>query len=149
MNRGRRRCEERRPQWAARSIGRPVCEFLQRRPFQARVLAVFERALDLVTPEGEVLALVTPEVGDGPLHAVVEPRGRVETAPFRAIAPGLPATLCGEELRVGGWSVALDEAVVWEPRPDWAALRARREVMKVRVAEMRTALAPAEPWRWP
>ena len=114
--------------WAvARSISRPVRERLyllrEGRP-TARVLAVFERACDLITQDGDVLALVTPQIGDGPLNIVVD--GAEEL--FAGVDPGAPVTLELEEeqLWIGGLGVDLGVATVWEPRPDWNALRARR-----------------------
>jgi hypothetical protein len=114
--------------WAvARSISRPVRERLYR-PQEgrsaARLLAVFERACDLITQDGDVLALVTPQIGDGPLNIVVD--GAEEL--FAGVDPGAPVTLELEEERlwIGGLGVDLGGATVWEPRPDWHALRARR-----------------------
>ena len=43
----------------ASSISRTVKEQLQAGRFVARVLAVFERACNLITPDGDVMALVT------------------------------------------------------------------------------------------
>jgi hypothetical protein len=109
----------------ARSISRPVCEWLHRLykgRFDARVLAVFERACDLVTPDGAVVALVIPQIGDGPLNVVVDG----EAGLFSGIATGAPVTLDGNRLRVGDLEVDLGRAAVWEPRPDWDTLRSRR-----------------------
>jgi hypothetical protein len=110
---------------AARSISRPVRERLrrlQKRQFSARVLAVFERACNLITQEGDVVALVVPQVGDGPLNIVVD------GAPgcFAGLEPGAPVTLEGKQLQAGGLRIDLGGAEVWEPRPDWDALRTRR-----------------------
>jgi hypothetical protein len=113
----------------ARSISRPVQERLRGRPFAARVLAVFEHACDLVTPAGDVVALVTPQVGDGPLNIVVEKRPGV----FATVEPGGRARLDGGRLQIGGLEVALEGAAVWEPCPDWAALRARRATVVARL----------------
>ena len=109
--------------WAvARSISRPVSEWLRAGRFDARVMAVFERACDLVTPDGEVVALVVPQVGDGPLNVVVDGRAGC----FDQVEPGAVVTLDGDRLRAGGLEIRLGAAVVWEPRPDWDVLRARR-----------------------
>lgn len=105
-----------------RSISRPVRERLQH-PFSARVLALFEHACDLATSDGEVIGLVTPQVGDGPLNVVLD---RADQS-FATIEVGMAARLEGERLRVGGLTVALDNAALWEPRPDWESLRARRD----------------------
>lgn len=108
----------------ARSISRPVWERLGEASFAARVLAVFEHACDLITPDGEVAALVLPQVGNGPLNIVVE------TTPgnLASLEAGMPAWLEEGRLCVGGLEVALEAAVVWEPCPDWEMLRARQDV---------------------
>jgi len=107
----------------ARSISRPVRERLQRGPFSARVLAAFEHACNLVTTDGDVVALVPPRAGDGPLNIVVNGMSKG----FATVEPGMPARLGGGRLQVGGLEVALDRAVVWEPCPDWKSLRAYRD----------------------
>ena len=115
-------------QISARSISRAVQEQLHRSPashLDAHVLAVFEHACDLVTHEGDVVALVMPRAGNGPLNVVVDgPAGL-----FAGLEQGDPATLAGECLRVGRLRVDLGAAAVWEPRPDWDALRARRDAI--------------------
>jgi hypothetical protein len=109
----------------ARSISRPVRERLHRLcqdRFDARVLAVFERACDLVTHECDVIALVSPQIGDGPLNVVMN--GTAEL--FARVHTGAPVTLEKERLCVGGLAIDLKGATNWEPRPDWATLRERR-----------------------
>lgn len=112
----------------ARSISQPVWERLREEPFTGRVLAVFERACNLITPDSSLVALVLPQVGDGPLNIVVE--GKPGDL---AVESGTSAWLEGRRLRVGGLEVALEKAVVWEPRPDWDSLRAHREAFTDRL----------------
>ena len=120
--------------WAvARSISRPVSEWLRAGRFDARVMAVFERACDLVTRDGEVVALVIPQVGDGPLNVVVDGGAGC----FGPVQPGAVVTLEGDRLRVGGLEIRLGVAVVWEPRPDWDTLRARRSAIASRLPLVR------------
>ncbi len=123
--------------WAvARSISRPVRErlhWLHESQSAARVLAVFERACDLITHDGDVVALVTPQIGDGPLNVVVNGAAGL----FARVDPGAPVTLEGERLWVGGLGVDLGRAVVWEPRPNWDALRARRAAITSRLPLLR------------
>ncbi len=109
----------------ARSISRPVREWLHRScqdRFDAHVLAVFERACDLVTVDGDVIALVSPQIGDGPLNVVVD--GAADL--FARVPTGTPVELEGERLRVSGLAIDLEKAAVWEPCPDWSTLRGRR-----------------------
>jgi hypothetical protein len=118
----------------ARSISRPARARLNpRRRFVAQVLAVFEHACDLVTPDGDVVALVLLSIGDGPLNVVVDGApGR-----FERIAPNAPATLDGDQLQVGALRVDLGMAAVWEPRPDWDTLRARCATITSRLPLLR------------
>ena len=117
----------------AHSISRPVRERLRQGRSVARVLAVFERACDLITPDGDVIALVTPQVGDGPLNVVVDGGAGL----FDHVYPGAPARLGKERLQAGGLKVDLAGATAWEPCPDWGALRARRATIVSRLPLLR------------
>ncbi len=121
----------------ARSISRSVRERLQRRtPAALRILAVFEHACDLLlaTGTGEVIALVTPAIGDGPLNVVVEAE---QAQGFPKIEAGAPAWLAEEGICVGNLRVSLREATVWEPRPDWESLRSNRHAIAARLPVLR------------
>lgn len=121
------------------SLSRPVRAWLQEQAFAARVLAIFDHACDLVTPAGDVVALVTPHIGDGPLNVVVE----AEPGSFTALEPGMAAQVDGGYLRVGttGRSplldVVLERAEVWEPCPAWSVLRAQRAIIEGRLPLLR------------
>jgi hypothetical protein len=106
----------------ALSISRAVRERLDAGRFDARVLAVFDRACNLVTPDGDVVTLAIPQVGDGPLNVVVNGTPGF----FAGVGHGAPLRLAGDRLQVDGLWVDLEGAAVWEPRPDWETLRARR-----------------------
>jgi hypothetical protein len=108
--------------FAALSISRPVRERLDAGGFDAQVLAVFDRACNLVTQDGDVVTLVIPQVGDGPLNVVVNGTPGF----FAGVGHGVPVRLAGDRLQVDGLWVDLEGAAVWEPRPDWETLRARR-----------------------
>jgi len=118
---------------------------LLKQSFDARVLAVFDHACDLVTPNGEVIALVTPDIGDGPLNIVVESKSE----DFASLAVGTAARIntphfCHPERSEESLSrqvktlrfaqvdrelelqVTLNTAAIWEPCPDWDALRNQR-----------------------
>jgi hypothetical protein len=117
----------------ARSISRPVRERLRQGRSVARVLAVFERACDLITPGGDVIALVTPQIGDGPLNVVVDGGAGL----FDRVHSAAPVTLGEERLQVDGLRVDLGQATAWEPRPAWEALRARRATIVSRLPPLR------------
>lgn len=96
-------------------------------PEPGSVLAAFERACHLVAPDGEIVSLVLPEVGDGPLNIVVERPVRSQrldrSGIFQGIQPGMDASLRGTCIQVGELEIVLDRAQIWEPRPDWERLR--------------------------
>jgi hypothetical protein len=117
----------------ARSISRSAKQLLDQKPFAARVLAAFDQACDLVTPQGDILALVSPPVGDGPLNVVVE----AEPGDLASAEPGTPARLDGLTIEIGRLRIALDAAKIWEPHPEWSALRARREAVEARLPALR------------
>jgi len=104
----------------AQSISRTVRQRLDAAPFAARVLAVFEHACDLVASDGDVAALVSPRIGAGPLNVVVDAGPEA----FRGLEAGMSVCLERGCLHVGPLTVSLEDAVVWEPRPDWEQLRA-------------------------
>jgi RimJ/RimL family protein N-acetyltransferase len=113
----------------ARSISRSLEERWQVWPFAGRVLAVFERACCLAGSHADVVALVLPEVDNGPLNVVVEG----EPGLFAAVAPEMPASLVGNRLRVGSLEIDLDSAVAWEAQPAWDRLRACQQAIVERL----------------
>jgi hypothetical protein len=134
-------------QLVARSISRSVrIGSLSKGGSAWRVLAAFDRACDLVTasdavPGGDgVIALVLPEIGDGPLNIVVEGR----PGDFALAEPGMAARLAGTQLHIGELSVALSQAETWEPQPSWELLRRNRARIENRLPLVETlALASA------
>jgi len=117
----------------ARSISRTAKATVQHQAFSARVLAVFDQVCDLATPKGDVVALVLPGVGNGPLNIVVQ----AELGELAATVPGTPAWLDGDMLRIGDREVALEHAPVWEPCPDWSAHRARLQAITAGLPALR------------
>jgi hypothetical protein len=91
-------------------------------PVNLRVLGVFDRACDLVAPGGQVVALVTPDIGDGPFNIVVE----AHAGEWSSIKPGTPAQIQESVLHIGGMQITLTQAIAWEPCPDWNGLRQQR-----------------------
>jgi hypothetical protein len=131
----------------ARSVSRQVCEWLGPGLQAARVLAAFDRVCNLVTGEGSVIALVAPQVGDGPLNVVLG--GTVDF--FGTVRVGAEVT-CDRNwlLAYGGachpsFHVDLCQAATWEPCPDWARLRARRGQMLSLLGDLRALCAGHSP----
>lgn len=83
---------------------------------QARVLHVFEFACNLINREGEILALVTPEIGAGPFALVVD----CQMPGFsNYITADTPITILADKLKLGQVTIRFDQARQWHPRPQW------------------------------
>jgi hypothetical protein len=129
---------------AARSVSRPVREQLATRSANDwRVLAAFEQACNLVGSSGQVIALVSSAVGDGPLNIVLAPTHSM--LPFQLAEPNTPAEATPDCLRTGPMVVDLSGATAWEPRPGWERLRPLQARMWAHLGTDKRfiALAPA------
>ena len=81
------------------------------------------RACNLVTREGEIIALVGPAIGNGPLNIVVEEAGILEH-----VQPGLPVVFSNDQLALGdALVVLLNGAQLWKPEVNWECLSSRRK----------------------
>lgn len=130
---------------SALSVSRLLLESLPIRgsspALHLQVLASFDRACNLFTAGGDVLALVVPGVGDGPLNVVIA----AEAGLFAGLEPGMPARLVGGCLYVGHLEVTLDGAATWEPRPDWPRLRRQSAAVAGRLADLAAFIRTSAP----
>jgi len=97
----------------ARSLNRRIGNYL-RQPRAGYILATFDRSsyLDM---DGQIVALVTPVLLNGPLNIVVD----AETFHDR-VAAGDTATSTDRGLRAGGIEIELAGAIVWDAAlPPW------------------------------
>lgn len=73
-----------------------------------------------------MIALVAPEIDDGPLNIVLgdwpDALGNVQ--------PGMPVTYEPDRLVLHSFAIDLSAADVWEPCPDWGDLREQRAVIE-------------------
>jgi hypothetical protein len=122
----------------ARSLSRPVAEWLRGAPELGRILAAFRRVCIVQAGDDQLISLVAPEVGDGPLSIVLE------QAPedWSDLQPGSPVRVGRDRLQCENLKISLGRAAVWDPRPDWEHLRAnartlleRLEYLAVRMPE--------------
>jgi hypothetical protein len=86
----------------------------------ARVLNVFDRACNLVNPRGDVLAVVTSQRGLTPFALVV---AGSDPAPFRAVTESSDVRVQASRLRLGPLDIDFSAARLWDPAPDWPAIR--------------------------
>jgi hypothetical protein len=76
-----------------------------------RVLSVHRRALNLMDEAGRIIAVVTPEVGDGPFHIVL-----AQSASFDALHAGDTGAWRENSVQVGHWRVDWAQARRWHPQ---------------------------------
>lgn len=115
----------------SRSVSRPAWDRLANAAIDGEVLAVFRRSVVLKFKSrsamdetgASVLAVVLPEIGDGPLNIVLDEQVN-ELTGFRS-----NRTVCVRrgELHIGKTCILLERASIWEPRPDWIGLRTKSE----------------------
>jgi hypothetical protein len=106
----------------ALSISRPVFDMVKREDSTVRVFANYCRACNLVTSRGEIVALVSPAIGNGPLNIVIE-----EVGTLQHVKPGLPTVFSNEQLGLGeSLVVSLEAAQLWRPEVNWKCLTTHR-----------------------
>jgi hypothetical protein len=98
----------------------PLARVWLRATTSARVLGVFERACNLVNQDDALLTLVTAERGLTPFAVVVVADGH---SPFRDITSSSRVSVEAGRLRLGPLDIACGAAKVWNPVPDWPAVR--------------------------
>jgi hypothetical protein len=114
------------------SISQPVFDMVRREGWTGRVLAAYHRACDLVSSQGEIIALVGPAIGNGPLNIVIE-----ETEVLEHLKPGLPAVFSDSQLVLGdSLVVSLDGAQLWKPEVNWEHLATQRRRLEDSLAAL-------------
>jgi hypothetical protein len=104
----------------ARSMSKTVAATIGNAPFRGQVLSCFPAACNLADTTNQVLSLVTPGVGNGPLNVVLEGRD-----PFSGIKGGDSIQADGRKIVVGNrLTVNLKGAKIWDPFLSWGEIAA-------------------------
>jgi hypothetical protein len=124
----------------ALSISRQVFDMVKREGLASWVLANYHRACNLVTSQGEIIALVGPStssgrgpaIGNGPLNIVIE-----ETGVLKQVKPGWTAVFSDGQLVLGdSLVVSLDGAQLWRPEVNWECLISQRRSLEDSLAAL-------------
>ena len=103
----------------------------------ARILHLFDHACNLINDQGDILSLVTPEIGAGPF-ALVLPLAR----PFPALLSLQDKVDINENiLRLGSLEFDITNAVDWQPIPDWERLWQDTAVWQTRLPQLQEMIA--------
>lgn len=87
-----------------------------------RILHVFEQACNLIDERGDVLSIVTPQIGNGPFNLVLEEE--VLFSDHLDVQSSISTH--ADRLHLGDLTIDTAIAKLWQPRPDWETLHARR-----------------------
>ncbi len=118
------------------SISTRVSPVFRRPGFQAIVQSAFAEAVNLLTPHGAALALVSRRAGNGPLNAVVS-----HPQALALLNRGDTVSGDGAALSLGkGWRLALTPAADWNPCPPYSRLARRPQVVARNLAWLRQHL---------
>jgi hypothetical protein len=105
-----------------------------------RVLHVFGEACNLINERSEVMSIVHAQVGNGPFNLVVE-----NIVLFSEhLHSQSPISIPGNQLTLGGLILNMDRAKLWNPRPDWEMLHAKRDEIVGRFVSLHMPVAPPE-----
>ncbi len=103
----------------------------------ARILHLFDCACNLINDQGDILSLVTPEIGAGPF-AVVVPAARPFTA---TLSLSDKVDINDNILQIGPTKIDVTSAKMWQPVPDWSRLRPNTAVWQTRLPQLQEMIA--------
>lgn len=89
------------------------------------VLHIFDRTCNLVNERGEILSVVTSQIGNGPFNLVIE--GDVCFSEYLSIESLI--TVSHAHLHLGRLIINIRKAKPWSPRPDWEKLHTGRKLI--------------------
>jgi hypothetical protein len=123
-------------------VSTPIARRLGEEPFSGQVLSVHRQACNLVDGRGQLLALVSDPLGNGPFHVVIH-RGE---AAFSRLAAGWPVWSERGVLQIGdGLGINCRGGQLWDPRPDWEKVRLTRQSWRVHLPPLLELLRDKAP----
>ena len=98
--------------FTAYSIGRPLLESLEKKPFTGYVAGIYRHSCNIIGDDGRLITLALPSIGNGPFSILIE----VQT-PFLSITPKTHVRAGRYGLTVGNMLfIHLDRVDCWVPR---------------------------------
>jgi len=91
--------------------------------YHPKILHIFDHVCNLINERREFLSIVTPQIGNGPFHIVLEKdilfseQLRVEST----------VSILDGQLQVGDLIVKVNNVKHWNPRPAWDTLHEKRD----------------------
>ena len=97
-----------------------------------RILHIFDRACNLINEQGDVLSLVTPQIGNGPFNLVLEEKIHFP----EHLTLDSPISTSTTLIKLGDLTIHTTEAKLWHPRPDWEMLHIKAYEILDRVEQL-------------
>jgi hypothetical protein len=85
----------------------------------ARILNLFEEVCNIADDSAGVVSLVSPRIGPGPFTLILHGDFTKQLEAYMAVAVDPYA----RALTVGPMTISTDRAALWNPRPDWQAVK--------------------------
>jgi hypothetical protein len=98
-----------------------------------RILHIFDRACNLINERREVLSVVTPQIRNGPFNLVVED----DVCFSDHLSFESPVSVSSNHLNLGSLVINPIDAKLWNPRPDWKMLHARKDDIANQIAQLK------------
>ena len=96
---------------------------------RSRILHVFDQACNLINDRGQVLSIVTPQIGNGPFNLVIED----DVFFSEHLHEQSSISIHGSQLHLGDITVNTADANLWSPLPEWETLHAKRDDILTRL----------------
>jgi hypothetical protein len=112
-------------------------------PAIAEVLHVFPNACNLINNDGEILSIVTHEIGVGPFSVVLrsDVNDTIEFEGFtRSVDRSSPVRLELDTIYLGELQIELMDAEVWDPIPNWSRIRSTRDKWLAHIPSMQNMM---------
>jgi hypothetical protein len=90
---------------------------------ESHVLHVFDPVCNLINQHGDVLSIVTPQIGNGPFNLVVED----DICFSEQLSLEAEVSTSPTQLYLGDLLIHTANARIWNPCPDWQTLHAQRD----------------------
>lgn len=88
-----------------------------------RILHVFGCACNLIDERGEILSIVTPEIGNGPFNLVV----KTDILFTEHLSVESAVSVSADDITLGGLNIPTAKAKLWNAMPDWNLLHSARD----------------------
>lgn len=97
-----------------------------------RVLHIFDRACNLINENGEILSIVTPEIGNGPFNLVV----KTDILFTGHLSIESAVSVSADDITLGSLNIPTAEAKLWNAQPDWDLLHSERDNISGQVKKL-------------